>query len=158
MSKLRVHSKLGLVAFASRTASSSRRERGRALRPLSAGVARGRRVSGPESSSAIPVEPSVGRLRRCVDAGLQRRSRCLRRSRIVLGVLAPVRRPPFILAPIAVEEGATARTTPLLGEERFERRDRVDLASARVAGEPGHALVTSSSGPDTRRVSAVVIP
>ena len=42
---------------------------------------------------------------------------------------------PLVVAPLVVEVGAAARAAPLLGEERLERRDGVDLPAAGPAGE-----------------------
>src|SRR4051795_9778781 len=70
-----------------------------------------------------------------------RRSRCVRR------VLAPVVRPPFVAAPLVVQECPTTRTPPLFGEQGVERGRRVDLASALQAREPRHPRIVAEPSP-----------
>src|SRR5206468_23861 len=64
----------------------------------------------------------------------------LRRSGVVGRVLAADVASPVEVAPLGVEEGAATRAASLLGEERLDRCDRVDLAAARPAGKLGHSL------------------
>jgi hypothetical protein len=72
-----------------------------------------------------------------------------RRSWIGIRILAPEQMPPVMLAAIGVEERSAARTPALLGEERLERRDGVDLAPAAPARKSGHDPILSS--PKARR-------
>ena len=67
-----------------------------------------------------------------------------RRARVVRGVLAADLGTPVVLAPIGVEKGATTGATPLLGEQRLQRRDRVDLAATRPAGESRHLRIVQA--------------
>ena len=65
----------------------------------------------------------------------------LRRTGIVTRVLPPDRVATILLAALVVEIRAAARAAPLLLEEGFERRSRVDLTSARPACEAGHMRI-----------------
>src|SRR6185369_7420571 len=59
----------------------------------------------------------------------------LGRAGVVRRVLASRVLAPLEIAPIVVQKRPAPRTAPLLGEERFDRRDRVDLSAARPARE-----------------------
>jgi len=65
--------------------------------------------------------------------------RCVRGGWIPRPILAAIAGSPFVTPTFVVEECAAARAAPLLGGQRFERRHRVDLSSARPAGESRHA-------------------
>ena len=74
-----------------------------------------------------------------------------RRTRVVGRVRASMVRPALRLSTLLPEERAAARAATFLGEERFERRDGVDLATAGPAGESGHlAPIRSWAGPPAR--------
>ena len=129
MGKLRVHSKLEAVAYALRNRLVEPPRPEDALRPVAdrrpgassamPGSAR-RTAAGGACAARRPVAPSSW-AGRGPPAGSRAGSQCA------------ARRPP-----LAVQERTAARAAPLLGEERLQRRNRVDLASARPAGEPGH--------------------
>jgi len=70
-----------------------------------------------------------------------------RRPGIVGGILPTILLPALVLPSFGIQEGAAARTTPLLGEERTERRNRVDLAAAGPAREARHGRILASAAP-----------
>ena len=78
--------------------------------------------------------PGVDAVRRSPSPPLRH---ALRRARVVRRVLAPDRLALLAVASLVAQGGAAARTAPLLGEERLERRDRVDLPAAGPARESG---------------------
>ena len=135
MGKLRVHSKLEAVAFALRH---------RLVEPPTAGR-QPLLIAGPSRQVARATPSSCRRragsgippadLAAVLDASLLRSGPA---ARVVRRVLPPVVHPPLVVAPVHVEECAAARAAPLLGEQRVDRSDGVDLAATRPAGELRH--------------------
>ena len=147
MGKLRVHSKLEAVAFALQVPARRPAEaRGRPSRDQLDVGAPVRTLGSVASSPAGRRGAADSRrpVARPAGGGPARRSRgpplLGRRARIAASARRSaanrsIRR--STCAAFAEEDRPAARAPPLLGEERLERRDGVDLASARPAGEPG---------------------
>jgi hypothetical protein len=81
----------------------------------------------------------------------------LGRTRVERRVLAPQVHPPLERPPIVTKVRPAPRATPFLREQRFERRDGVDLTTAgpagelwHVAGALGQTLGRSASAASTR--------
>ena len=113
-----------------RSSDRSANRPSRRRRVASAGARRCpvRRVARPPPSTTGSPRPRVGPPFAVIRG----------RARIVRRVLGPMLLPPFRLATIVPEPRAAARAAPLLGEQRCQRRHRVDLAPARPARQSGH--------------------
>jgi hypothetical protein len=92
----------------------------------------------PRPGWSAGTAPAVG-----PSFGLPPLARFLGRARVVWRVLAADQGPSFELAPVVTEIRAAPGTAPLLREQRVERSDRVDLSTARPAGELWHPGVRS---------------
>jgi hypothetical protein len=76
-----------------------------------------------------PVHPSIG------DPAFH----AVRCPRVSGRVLTTVPLAAFLATPFLVEIGTAPRATALLGEQRVERRDRIDLTTTRPTRELRHA-------------------
>ena len=107
------------------------------------------------ASVSIALGSALGRLPLAPVPGSRARSArprgVGRRTRVVGRVRASMVRPALRLSTLLPQERAAARAATFLGEERFERRDGVDLATAGPAGESGHRGSGSDLGQARQR-------